>query len=197
MKTITFNSNFGHFKTRLTGQFPEELSQTVGQCALADILYRVCGSKADKELGVNVKKPKEGQLVYKDRKAVPYTTENYDIITRAVVDKINELSGVMIELDEMTQEQKDYEEMALEFEITGKHEFGETVSPMVMATTLVEVILADDAASKVEGAPATAGKVFSAYSTLFEVQGYAGSMTNKTALIEFAHSKGLGIRPAK
>lgn len=180
MKTVTFNSNFGQFKNRLTGQFPDELADTIAQCALADILYRVCGSSADKKLGVVGKKPKEGVTGYADRKSVSYSEANCAIIAKAVDDKIDELCGKGVE--KPTADHDAYNVLGLQFSITGQHVFGEVVSAMVMATTLVDAMGKDEA-------------VESAYLTVFDAMGYTGG-NDRAKLIEFAHSKGLGIRPA-
>lgn len=176
MKTVTFSSNFGQFENRLSGQFPDELADTIAQCALADILYRVCGSSADKKLGVVGKKPKEGVTGYADRKSVPYSESNCVIINKAVDDKIKELE------DQDAPEGAAYQSLALTFSITGQHVFGEGVSAMVMASTLVDAMNKD-------------ANIKAAYQTVFEAMGYAGG-DDRTKLIEFAHSKGLGIRPA-
>lgn len=176
MKTVTFNSNFGQFKNRITGQFPDELADVIAQCALADILYRVCGSKADKGLGVNVKKPELGQVTFKDRKSVPYSEANCIVISGAVEAKIKELE----KMDD--PDGAAYRTLALKFAITGQHVFGEVVSAMVMATTLVDQMERDP-------------EIAAAYQTVFEAMGYSGD-GSRTSLIEFAHSKGLGVRPA-
>lgn len=176
MKTVTFNSNFGQFKNKLSGQFPEELADTIAQCALADILYRVCGSSADKKLGVVGKKPKEGVTGYADRKSVPYSEANVNTIHDAVFVKIAELEKAT------DPEGAAYRTLALQFEITGQHVFGEVVSAMVMASTLVDTMEND-------------ADIKAAYETVFMAMGYSED-GSRTSLIEFAHSKGLGVRPA-
>jgi hypothetical protein len=102
------------------------------------------------------------------------------VIEKAVREKI-------VELGEWADgEVSDYAELELAFRVTGKHEFGEGgASAMVMATTLVDTFLGDEAME-------------AAYRAVFGAQGMKDAETaGREELVSFAHSKGLGIRPTK
>lgn len=185
MITHTFNSNFGQFKTSLTASFPDGTPTIVMEGFEADALYRFCGSSADKKVGVG-KKDDDGNLVgYKNRKDVPYNASNVRIITDAVTAAIAKVVKVE-EGAKATKEQQEYINLNLQFAITGQHVFGETVTPMVRARTLVEASLGNE---QLEPLMRMQFKVVG--------MGDKADTATKDELIEFAHSKGFGLDPRK
>lgn len=174
---IQFNSNYGNFKTQLTATVPDGSNKVISEEGLANILYRVCGSGVDKAFGL-----KKGNK----RTEIVYSVDNAAKVTKAVENKIMELCGVSDEAGFTAgKDAAEYESLELAFKVTGQHEAGESASAMVRATTLVDTFLADD---KMEGA----------YRTIFGLQGLEDAENaDREALIEFAHSKGLGVQPAK
>jgi len=170
---IEFNSNYGNFKTSIKAVVPDGSNRVICEEGLANILYRVCGSSVDKGFGL-----KKGDK----RTGIPYSAENAAKVEKLVREKIEELCGMG---EDPGEDAAEYMALALEFKITGQHEAGEAGSAMVRATALVDAMLGDE-------------KMEEAYRTIFGLQGLADAdNATREQLIEFAHSKGLGVQPPK
>ena len=109
---IEFNSNYGQFDYNMAVEITEEVGEpalSLIKEGLANIAYRVCGSAADKKMGVvgekGVKLCKRGEVEYTDEKAM--------VLKESVAAKLKELA-------------KDSPFYAgVEFTVTGKHEAAE------------------------------------------------------------------------
>lgn len=169
----TFTSYWGNFAYRMSAELPDGTPEWVCAEALANMSYRLAGSRVDKALGVK----KDGKAA--SRRDVEYSVEDAERINAAVSAAIVEWEG---KPEAGAAERK---AAKLSFAVTGKHEFGvEGASPMAMATALVD------------GAMGTGSE--KGLRDLLSMMGLAGaSDAGREALIAFANSKGLGIRAKK
>lgn len=110
MKTIKFESNYSTFAYRLTAEVGEELTPATEELCLqglANIAYRVAGSRIDKALGVKSKK--NGGM---GREGVAFDPKHIPTIESAVSTAITELENV---------EGSKVKPLGLSFAVTGEY----------------------------------------------------------------------------
>ena len=172
MKTIKVASNYGNFATELKAEVGENLTEATEllcEQGLLNILYRVSGSYVDKALGVDKKK------LGTTRKDDAYSDAEAEVINKAVSDKLTELEAEL-----------GIETLKLSFRVTGQYFYGEGgTSPMARASLFVDSLLGNEATEPQLRAT-------------LKVLGMEDAETaSRDELVKFAHSKGLGIQPAK
>lgn len=173
----TKKSNTGNFLTRLTIDFPAGTPMIVQKFAAASVQTDIC----DRAVKQAFKVGKGKKDVLKSILDIEYTEGNSRKCESAVEAYVAKM------VDGTDEEDGDVEIAALNitYKVVGQYIRDEAGSQMVRATTLVDTLAANP-------------EVKASFKPMFEMMGMEGfDEASRTQLIEFAHSKGLGIQPAK